>query len=48
MCALWAGFTRQLLARLGGVDGARVFKIPGVRRLLKQYGPTQAFTKAAK
>jgi hypothetical protein len=36
MCALWAGFTRQLLARLGGVDGARVFKIPGVRRLLKQ------------
>jgi hypothetical protein len=29
------------------VDGARVFKIPGVRRLLKQYGPTQPFTKPA-
>ena len=39
--------TRQLISRLGGVDGARVFKIPGVRRLLKQYGPTQAFTKSA-
>jgi hypothetical protein len=39
--------TRQLIARLGGVNGARVFKIPGVRRLLKQYGPTQAFTKSA-
>ena len=39
--------TRQLIARLGGVNGARVFKIPGVRRLLKQYGPTELFTKSA-
>jgi hypothetical protein len=39
--------TRQLLARLGGVNGARVFKVPGARRLLKQYSPTQAFTKSA-
>jgi hypothetical protein len=39
--------TRQLLAHVGGVDGARVFKIPGVRRLIKQYGPTKAFTKSA-
>jgi len=38
--------TRQLIARLGGVDGARPFKIPGVRRLLKTYGPTAAFTKS--
>ena len=30
---------RQLIARLGGIDGARVFKIPGVRKLLKTYGP---------
>jgi hypothetical protein len=37
--------TRQLIARLGGVDGARVFKIPGVRRLLKTFGPTDAFTR---
>jgi hypothetical protein len=38
--------TRQLVARLGGVNGARVFKIPGVRRLLKGFGPTDAFTKS--
>jgi hypothetical protein len=37
--------TRQLISRLGGVGGARPFKIPGVRRLLKTYGPTDAFTK---
>jgi len=39
--------TRQLISRLGGVDGARVFKIPGVRRLFKAYGPRHAFTKKA-
>jgi hypothetical protein len=39
--------TRQLIARLGGVNRARVFKIPEVRRLLKTFGPTHAFTKAA-
>lgn len=38
---------RQLIAQLGGVDGARAFKIPGVRRLLKTYGPTATFTKHA-
>jgi hypothetical protein len=36
---------RQLIAQFGGVDGARAFKIPGVRRLLKKHGPTGAFTK---
>jgi hypothetical protein len=36
---------RQLIAQLGGVDGARAFKIPGVRRLLKTHGPRAAFTK---
>jgi hypothetical protein len=36
---------RQLIAQLGGVDGARAFKIPGVRRLLRTYGPTDTFTK---
>jgi hypothetical protein len=36
---------RQLIRQLGGLRGARVFKIPGVRRLLKTYGPTAAFTK---
>ena len=36
---------RQLITQLGGVDGARVFKVPGVRQLLKTYGPTTPFTK---
>jgi hypothetical protein len=36
---------RQLISRLGGLQGARVFKIPGVRRLLRTYGPTASFTK---
>jgi len=35
---------RQLITRLGGLQGARVFKIPGVRRLLRTYGPTATFT----
>lgn len=38
---------RQLISRLGGFDGARVFKIPGVRRLLKTYGPNTPFTQRA-
>lgn len=37
--------TRQLIARLGGLQGSRVFKIPGVRRLLKTHGPGASFTK---
>src|SRR5207244_7940119 len=36
---------RQLIARVGGLQGARVFKIPGVRRLLRTHGPTASFTK---
>ena len=36
---------RQLISRLGGFDGARVFKIPGVRRLIKTHGPNAAFTR---
>jgi hypothetical protein len=37
--------TRQLISRVGGIQGARVFKIPGVRRLLKTYGPNAAFAR---
>lgn len=37
--------TRQLITRLGGLQGARVFKIPGVRRLLRTHGPAASFTK---
>jgi hypothetical protein len=36
---------RQLIAQFQGVDGARAFKIPGVRRLLRTHGPTATFTK---
>src|SRR5260370_27199426 len=35
----------QLIGRVGGLEGARVFKIPGVRRLLGTHGPTASFTK---
>ncbi len=38
---------RQLLAQLGGVQGGRVFKIPGARRLLKTHGPTSSFSESA-
>jgi len=38
---------RQLLTQLGGLRGAAVFKIPGVRRLLRLYGPTDAFPQKA-
>lgn len=38
---------RQLVTRLGGTQGARVFKIPGVRRLLRTHGPAATFTKNA-
>ncbi|MER9339205.1 hypothetical protein NKI41_00280 [Mesorhizobium sp. M0601] len=38
--------TRQLMARMGGPDGTRAFKIPGVRRLLKTYGPTESFSRS--
>lgn len=36
---------RQLISRLGGLRGASVFKVPGVRRLLRTYALTDAFTK---
>jgi hypothetical protein len=39
--------TRQLLTSLGGPDGARAFKIPGVRRLIRSFGLRTSFTKRA-
>ncbi|QWC87785.1 hypothetical protein [Cupriavidus metallidurans] len=38
---------RQLIAQLGGLQGGRVFKIPGVRRLLKTHGPLASFSRNA-
>jgi hypothetical protein len=31
---------------MGGLQGCRVFKIPGVRDLIRSYGPLQSFTKS--
>ncbi len=39
--------TKQLITRLGGLQGGRVFKIPGVRRLFKTYGPNASIKKRA-
>jgi hypothetical protein len=36
---------RQLVTRLHGLQGARVFKVPGVRRLLRTHGPNTSFTR---
>ncbi|MGO4703288.1 hypothetical protein [Dyella sp. 2RAB6] len=36
---------RQLLAQLGGLQGARAFKIPGVRKLIKDFGPRSTFSR---
>lgn len=37
--------TKQLITRLDGLQGGRVFKVPGVRRLLKTFGPNASITK---
>lgn len=39
--------TTQLITRLGGVQGGRVFKVPGVRRLFKTHGLNASITKKA-
>lgn len=36
---------RQILTQLGGLQGARVFKVPGARELLKKFGPRETFTR---
>jgi len=36
---------RQLITQLGGLQGARAFKIPGVRELIKKFGPRTSFSK---
>ena len=35
---------RQLLTQLGGLQGGRVFKIPGARQLIKKFGPRDTFS----
>jgi hypothetical protein len=35
-----------LIRQMGGIQGCRVFKIPGVRQLIEQHGPLQSFTRS--
>jgi hypothetical protein len=37
----------RLIEQLGGLRGCRVFKIAGVRNLIKEYGPLQEFDRTA-
>ena len=37
--------TKQLITQLGGIQEGSVFKVPGVRRLLKTHGPNKSVTK---
>ena len=39
--------TSRLIQQMGGLQGCRVFKIAGVRRLIEKYKPNQSFTKSA-
>lgn len=36
---------KQLLTQLGGLQGARVFKVPGARELLKKFSPRETFSR---
>jgi hypothetical protein len=35
-----------LIRQMGGIQGCRVFKIPGVRQLIEHHGPLQSFTRS--
>lgn len=37
---------RRLEQQMGGLQGCRVFKIPGVRQLLREYAGSKAFTRS--
>jgi hypothetical protein len=37
----------RLIQQMGGIQGCRVFKIAGVRRLIEEYGPFKSFTRSA-
>jgi len=38
--------TARLIAQMGGLQGCRVFKIAGVRDLIRKYSPDQSFTRS--
>jgi hypothetical protein len=37
----------RLIEQMGGIQGCRVFKITGVRKLIEQFGPLASFTRSA-
>jgi hypothetical protein len=37
----------RIIHQMNGVQGCRVFKLPGVRKLIEEYGPLQTFTRGA-
>lgn len=37
----------RLIQQMGGLQGCRVFKIAGVRKLIEKYNPFQSFTRSA-
>jgi hypothetical protein len=37
---------RRMIEQLGGIQGCRVFKISGVRKLIGDYGPLESFTRS--
>jgi hypothetical protein len=39
--------TRRLISQMGGLDGCQVFKIAGVRNLIKKYTPDKSFKRSA-
>jgi ribosomal protein S27E len=36
----------RLIRQMGGLQGCRVFKITGVRKLIEKYGPLESFTRS--
>jgi hypothetical protein len=36
----------RLIDQMGGIQGCRVFKVSGVRSLIRSYGPNQSFTRS--
>ncbi len=36
----------RLIHQMGGIQGCRVFKIAGVRKLIEKYGPLESFTRS--
>jgi hypothetical protein len=37
----------RMIHQMGDLQGCRVFKLPGVRKLIDEYGPLQSFTRGA-